>query len=635
MGAQQPFLYQSEKYGDMYDGFPATPFDPKAVTRASFQAKRPRPKPDGPLVSINRHPDAHEAPKQRPIYWKPMSGTTKWWIKAMRVIQLFLRVLELIAAIGVFVMFILMTNTGDLVAWVMRITTVVVMLHCVYAIFHLARAAGARTPGSSGAYHTFTAITDLVVLPLYAYGALSVRNNGAQWTTRLADQSPLEYFLPATYYTLIGSGGAHLLSLTISLWLALMFRRIHKMPPDMNPLESHLTARASHKRNKSSVATTSTYADSIEKRYSTPVEEHRRSGQPYEDMTRPPTVPFMHTRQGSQTSLHSSIRTRDSRTDLPSRQYQITPSNTSPRHSGASELSFNSKRMSGGPASPTKLTSSRNSYAQVPMNDNTSNRSSPRPTTGTSNRPSTNSTYRTSYTSQTSIPTPPRHSTPTGPPREPRFTEAWYASESLVSRTQAHLNRTDALAQLTGKPSPTTTTTSPTKAYAPLDQRYDNDLSDSDSEADLSHPIHPLRSNPTSPSSSPRPKSSFHNNGSAANLHRNSPLAEIALNDPRVSSNGGRDIADEMLSPGKTTVGDRKSSIQPETGFYSKPYGSLKPATPPVMVGGGGRQVSSGNDYGVEGKGGGGAFGGRFSVFGRRNVSGKVVEEGRGRWVKE
>lgn len=58
MGAQQPFLYQSERYNpDVYDGFPSTPFDPKAVTRASFQAKRPRPKPDGPLVSINRHPE--------------------------------------------------------------------------------------------------------------------------------------------------------------------------------------------------------------------------------------------------------------------------------------------------------------------------------------------------------------------------------------------------------------------------------------------------------------------------------------------------------------------------------------------------------------------------------------------------
>lgn len=497
--------------------------------------------------------------------------------------------------------------------------TVVVMLHCVYGAYHLSRAAGGRTPGSSGAYHTFAAITDLVVLPLYAYGALAVRNNGSKWTTLLTYQWPLEYFVPGTYYTLIGSGGAHLLSLTISLWLALMFRRIHKMPPDMNPLESHLTARASHKRNKSSVATTSTYADSIEKRRSgATIEEHRRSDQPYEDLSRVPTVPFMHTRQGSETSLRSSLRTRDSRTDRPSRQYQIVPSNTSPRHSGASELSTASKRMSGaGPSSPTKLTSYRNSYAEVPLHDNPA---SSRPTTGTGTRPSTNSTYRTSYTSQpSSAPTPPRHSTPTS--REPRFTEAWYASESLVSRTQAHLNRTSALAQLSGStllPSP-----SKNKSYTPLDQQYDDA---SDSENDLSTP-HPLRSNPSgSPPSSPRPKTPFEKRSSIPNLHRNSPLSEISLNLSGTDISTRHRLGLGVPQPGET---NRKSSIQAESEFYSKPYGQLKPATPPVMltpVGGGGRQVSSGNDYGtVEGK-----FGGRWSVFGRRNVSGKVVEEGRG-----
>jgi hypothetical protein len=50
-----PFLYEAEKFNDAR--FPTTTFDPKAVTRASFQVQRPKPKPDGPLVSINRHPE--------------------------------------------------------------------------------------------------------------------------------------------------------------------------------------------------------------------------------------------------------------------------------------------------------------------------------------------------------------------------------------------------------------------------------------------------------------------------------------------------------------------------------------------------------------------------------------------------
>lgn len=58
MGVQQPFQYKAERFDDLYDGYPSTPFDPKAVTRASFQAKRPKPKPNGPLVNmINRHPE--------------------------------------------------------------------------------------------------------------------------------------------------------------------------------------------------------------------------------------------------------------------------------------------------------------------------------------------------------------------------------------------------------------------------------------------------------------------------------------------------------------------------------------------------------------------------------------------------
>ncbi|KAJ9158094.1 hypothetical protein NKR19_g3654, partial [Coniochaeta hoffmannii] len=118
-------------------------------------------------------------------------------------------------------------------------------------------------------------------------------------------------------------------------------------------------------------------------------------------------------------------------------------------------------------------------------------------------------------------------------------------------------------------------------------------------------------------------------------LHRNSPLSEISLN---LSST---DISTERLGDGGGGGGgtERKSSIQGEEGFYSKPYGQLKAGAAPVMltpggaVGGGGgeggRQVSSGNDYESQ------KFGGRWSsVFGRRNVSGKVAEEGRGdgRW---
>ncbi|KAJ9154973.1 P-loop containing nucleoside triphosphate protein [Pleurostoma richardsiae] len=622
MGAHQPYLYQAEKYDDAR--FPTTSFDPKAVTRASYAPKPERPKHEGPLVSLNRHPDAHEVLGQRKPY-RVLGARSKQWIKRMRKVQLALRVLEFIGAAGILVLMILISHVNGLTAWVMRITAGVVMGLCLYAIYHLSRHAGGRTPGSSGAYHLFAGFSDLATMPLYAFGALAAHNQSDDWRTLLSTESLLtDYFIPALYYTLIGAGGLHLLSLATSLWLGLKFRQITLMPPDMNPLEDRLTSRQ-HKKNKSSVATTVSVAES-ERRLSTPLEARRRSGMPYEDLSRPPTVPFMATRSSG--SRDSSSSKRDSRHDLPSRQYQIVPSNASPRSSAGASSDL--KRMSGPPPPATGRSSWRGSYAEIPLREPEAEGS--RASTGT---------VESRVTISTPERTPPQ-------PRAARFSEAWYASESLINRTQ---ERNRALAKLTAaqgrKPA----------AYEAVSQRYDYPgPEDSDSESDdsiaraggnytydenaagagdlgLHHP-NPLASNPLS-APPPPPQ--------AGTPLRASALSEVSLNDRRVSgdiadasrdqSKAGADGKGRSLLgvPGKRSTWaprDRNSSIQADDAFYSKPYGSLKPATPPVMIGGGsaggGRQVSSGNDYDIGS--------GRFSAYARRNVSGKVAEEGRSRY---
>lgn len=481
----------------------------------------------------------------------------------------------------------------------------VATLHCLYSIFHNARPAGARTPGSSAAYHLFSGVSDLCVLPLYAYGALTTRNKSEEWKTQPpTDPNVTKYMVPAVYYGLIGAGGLHLISLAISLWLGFMFRRISKMPPDMNPLESNLTSRA-HKRNKSSIATTSTYSDS----------EKPLESQPYDDLSRPPSIPFMHTRRDSQ----SSIGTRDSRADLPSRQYQITPSNRS------SATSQELKRMSAPPA-----TSKHGSYMEIPLGE--SSVSTSRPSSVYSSRPSTGTVA--SYRAE------PVPASPTAQPRSAKFTETWYASESLINRTQ---QRTRAMKQQAAA-------NNRRSAYESL-RHQDPDLAPSDSEnenendhdrhytvsnkpnpastdvSDLGttsqHP-NPLRSNPTtSPDPSParRPRTPF-------SRLRASVLGEVSLNarrqrgTPGDADDGRGDAADSRYDAAPR---NRDSSIQPDAdfSFYSKPYGELRPATPPIMVGGGAkvnRQVSSGNDYS-------GDLGVRGSRY--RGVSGKVAEEGR------
>lgn len=411
----------------------------------------------------------------------------------------------------------------------------------------------------------------MCVLPIYAYGAVEAQNSGAEWSTLLPDKSSVNVLSPAVYYAMIADSFVHAATLLVSVWLGIMFRKITLMPPDMNPLESNLTARTRHKKAKSSTSTMHTEF-SGGKRMSTAHDSNRGSVYGLEEIPRGPSVPFHHTRAGS--SISSS--NRDSRLDLPSRHYQITP--TASARNSTYSLTSNRDSM------PLGRASNRGSYVGVPLDD-----------------PNLDDTHAAES---------PRSSTQ---PRAPKFTENWTTSESLISRTQQR-NRALA-AQERDRAS---------RTYEALTQRYSN-YADSDSENEVNvdilagsdfeddpaerhiHP-NPLGSNPSTP---PRKKTPYPTN----------VLSETSLNKRNVS--GSADITD--LSGGKPApvgrVGAlqerfRNSSIQPEGDFVAKPYGDLRAATPPVMVGAN-RQVSSGNDYETAG-----------GAFGRRNVSGKAAEEG-------
>ncbi|KAK1998984.1 hypothetical protein LX36DRAFT_690382 [Colletotrichum falcatum] len=571
---RQPYLYNAVSH-DRDARFPEPKFDPKAVTRASWEPKPRKPKPEGPLIAFNRHPDAHLVLSHRSNDYVSLSPRMKSWIKSIRLVQLGLRAVELIGAAGLLALLILLTNIETLASWVMRITPGVATVHCLYAIYHLQRPAGGRSPASSTAYQLFASFSDLGIMPLYAYGALNTHRSGPAWKTRLVDQSLLDYFIPAVFYTFVGAGGLHLISLSISIWLGFMFRKITRMPPDMNPLEDHLTTRAKHKKNKSSVST-SVSGDS-EKRTSTPLEDRRRSGAPYEeDISRPPSIPFQRTRAGSDVSNFAS----DPLTDLSGRQYQITPG-TSPRNSaGISEYA----RM------PAPGSSYRGSYTEVPLHE-------------------TNAQSSRSSIPLSAIPPSQGDGRSVG-----KFTETWFATDSLISRTQKRNRAMDAAVVAEQK-------RKNNKAYEALGQSYtadnsdsereENDLAGSDFENDVGNSPHPnpLASNPHAvPSRTKTPYYSL----------KDTSLSEVDLNPRRAS--GTFDIADERpssLAP-RAWPRNRDSSIQPESDFYSKPYGELKPATPPVMIGSS-RQVSSGNDFEKS----------QYSpAYGRRNVSSKVAEEG-------
>ncbi|UNI22093.1 hypothetical protein JDV02_008015 [Purpureocillium takamizusanense] len=577
--AAPPFMYGAEPRND--SRFPRSSFDPKAVTRASWEPKPRKPQPTGPLVSFNRHPESVHVLQRNPspgwplTFWSsshlvlatqqtnyvPLGRRTKKCIKWLRRLQLVLRVLQLCGAAGILILMILITNVNPATAWVLRIVAGISMMHCTYGAYHLSRDASGRTPASSAAYQVFASIADLCVLSTYAYGALTAYKSAGGWATLLADQNLVRYFVPAVYYTLVGCGGLHVITLSVSLWLGVAFRRISLMPPDLNPLEDHLTARPFHKRNKSSVTTASSVGD--EKCLSTPTEASRFSDLRSEDSFRPPSVPFMHTRTGSS---HSQL-SRDSRSDFPARQYQIVPSGGRLGHSSACSAPIRADV-----SMPRSLRGG--SYVQLPTTE-----------PGSPQRDLTSKQDGSSA-------------------RKPKFTEAWAPTDSLISRT--YHRKSTGEARL-----PYTALTQRYNLDDPSDSEYeDENVQTGDLTAALSAPKHPnpLRSHPP-----PRAQATPN---CPATRPSQALLVEVSGNERRVSDS--RDIADQTLSQQSPWQRQRNSSIQPEDGFYSRPYGDLKPSTPPIMIGSG-RKVSTGNDF---------AFTYASNSHGRRVMSGRQAEEG-------
>ncbi|TAQ91003.1 hypothetical protein B7494_g594 [Chlorociboria aeruginascens] len=522
MGVEPPFLYDPVRN--------ESSFDPKAVSRASLTPKPRRVKQEGPLISFNQHPDSYLILPYGNTGAKPMNPSIKAKVKWTRIIQLALRCLELLAAPGI------------------------AILHTIYGVYHLARKSSGRTPASSASYMLFASFFDVSIIPFYAFDAW-VSTTQTTWTIVLPNQQ-VNIFSRSVFFLAIVAGGLHLLSLGIGLYLAVTFRKITKLPPDMNPLEDNLTSR--HKRNKSSVTTVNTYTNS-EKRLSTPLENKRSSGAAYEDLARPPTIPFFHTRTGSTDSFSTYRSTpppsRDPRAELPSRQYALDSARSS---------IVDLKRSSMGGAPPKR--SSGASYSEISLSD-------------TSSHPSSRQVEK--------------------------IAEGWYASDSIGSRTRSSPQKLRQHIRGNYSPLP----------LQPQDHELNYDDENSGSTISSGLP-NPLNANPPTPRHGYFP------------IRRESPLGEISHNTYKTRERGDiADMSSQIMSQSHPNSSDLERS-ETRDGFKAKYYGSLKPGTPPVMVGrdsNGNRQISSGNDYVMQGQ----VADGKGKGF-RRDVSGKIVEEGRG-----
>ncbi|KAF2747831.1 hypothetical protein M011DRAFT_499798 [Sporormia fimetaria CBS 119925] len=274
MGRWQPYQYQPQRnsVGDQADNF-----NPKAVTMASYQPPSPRKQTaDGPLIDFNRHPDSYFVLQYGKSDAKPMNPKVQVWIKITRWIQLFFRVLTLFGAVGVLLCAIFIKGAQNTEGYIIRIPPGVDMVHCLYAVYHLLRSAKSRPAGSSASYHFFALVMDAGFIPLYVFTALlSKRNHNepagtdGRWRTVFPTGEETDTVLQTAWLAATAVGGLHIASLLLDLYLLIVFRKISKLPPDMNPLEENLTSRrkAKHKHKSSSV-TTITELTGDDKRFS-------------------------------------------------------------------------------------------------------------------------------------------------------------------------------------------------------------------------------------------------------------------------------------------------------------------------------------------------------------------------------
>ncbi|KAF2194276.1 hypothetical protein K469DRAFT_744916 [Zopfia rhizophila CBS 207.26] len=329
MGRWQPYLYNAPKRDSIYD-VPDT-FNPKAVTMASrMPPLPPKPKQEGPLINFNKHPDSYLVLPYGNTNAKSIGSKIGVLIKVARWIQLFLRVLNLLGAIGMLLCGIFIRGAQAMEGYIMRIPV------CLTYILTrtLLTESKARTPSSSASYHFFALVMDAGLIPFYVFTAILANRNynlepgtNERWRTFFPTDEETQKVLHTAWLGAIAVGGLHVASFFLDLYLLLVFRKIARLPPDMNPLEENLTSRrkTKHKHKNSSIsAITPLTAD--EKRFSaqsgsTTVSVKRNSqADPIMDGLdlSPPDVtkmPFMRTRTNSDASYspHTPNSARHSR----------------------------------------------------------------------------------------------------------------------------------------------------------------------------------------------------------------------------------------------------------------------------------------------------------------------------------
>ncbi|KAF1952347.1 hypothetical protein CC80DRAFT_538292 [Byssothecium circinans] len=325
-----PYLYEPRRESTLD---PPSTFNPKAVTMASRQPPSPtKKKPEGPFINFNQHPDSYVILPYGKTNVKPMSAKTKTAVTIVRWVQFMLRLFNLVGAVGAVLCGIFIKGATDTEGYVMRIPPGVDIVVSLYAIYHLLRNAKSRPPASSASYHFFALVTDAGFIPFYVFTALLAKRNSdeeagtaGRWRTFFPTDDETDKVLLSTWLIAVTVAGLHCASLFLDIWLVLIFRKIASLPPDMNPLEENLTSRRKTKHKyKSSSTSAITPLTQEDKRWSaqTSTTANTRNSQaaPLISDTNIPSpdrqqMSFMHTRNnsGMTYSPHTPNSARQSR----------------------------------------------------------------------------------------------------------------------------------------------------------------------------------------------------------------------------------------------------------------------------------------------------------------------------------
>lgn len=136
---------------------------------------------------------------------------------------------------------------------------------CSYAVYHLSTHPKRRTAASSASYHFFSICMDAGLVPFYVYISLFAQNNWAsavgtdgRWRSYFDQDWQTNIVLYTVFIASAVVAGLHVFSLVLDILFVIWFRKIAKVSPDMNPLEDNLTSRnASKHQHKNSEMTAS------------------------------------------------------------------------------------------------------------------------------------------------------------------------------------------------------------------------------------------------------------------------------------------------------------------------------------------------------------------------------------------